>query len=92
MHRGYCNLALGKYEAGIADYKTVASESEFRKSTALYNICCGYSCLDRKADALLYLKKALAAGFDDKELIAKDSDLNNIRNEEEFTVLMELLK
>lgn len=92
MHRGYCNLKLRRYEDGIADYKTVVEKTDFRQSTALYNICCGYSCLDQGEMALKYLKKAIAAGFDDMDLLESDPDLNSIRNTEEFGALMELLK
>lgn len=49
-----------------------------------YDLCCLYSLIGNKKMALDYYKKSFDASFYDYEHILKDSDLNNIRNEEEF--------
>ncbi|MBI5779581.1 MAG: hypothetical protein HZA49_09040 [Planctomycetes bacterium] len=55
----------------------------------LYNMACVCSLLEEKSEALDYLAKAISAGWNDFTHIKKDTDLDNIRNEERFKKLME---
>ncbi|MFM8492077.1 MAG: TPR end-of-group domain-containing protein [Candidatus Methylopumilus sp.] len=57
-----------------------------------YNLTCIYSLLDNKASALTYLRKAIDAGYNDYGNVQNDTDLENIRNEKEFTELNNKLK
>ena len=54
---------------------------------AYYNLCCTYSLLNKKQVALTYLNKAIDAGFMDYKHILEDTDLDAIRNEQEFLVI-----
>jgi hypothetical protein len=54
-----------------------------------YNLCCTYSLLGDKTDALLYLKRSIDAGYYDYPHFQMDKDLDNIRNEKEFNSLIE---
>jgi serine/threonine protein kinase/Tfp pilus assembly protein PilF len=53
-----------------------------------YNASCFYSRLGEKQLAIETLKNAMTAGYQDYEWIKRDSDLDNIRNEQKFLDLM----
>jgi hypothetical protein len=59
---------------------------------AYYNLCCAYSLLNKKGMALVYFKKSIQAGFYDYAHMQEDSDLNNIRNEAGFKILIQPLR
>jgi serine/threonine protein kinase/Tfp pilus assembly protein PilF len=53
-----------------------------------YNAACFYSNIGEKDLAIDTLKNAMVAGYQDYEWIKRDSDLDSIRNEPAFMVLM----
>ena len=58
---------------------------------AYYNFCCTYSLMNKKELALVYLKKAIDAGYIDYAHMQEDKDLDNIREEKAFKdILMPL--
>ncbi|GAI31139.1 unnamed protein product, partial [marine sediment metagenome] len=60
---------------------------------ALYNLACVYSLTNRKAKAMEYLKKSVKAGYTNAGHMQTDTDLDNIREMEEFKKLIqEMLK
>jgi hypothetical protein len=59
---------------------------------ALYNLACVYSLWDKKKAAVEHLKKAVAAGFLEADVIANDPDLANIRSEPGFKDILKRLK
>lgn len=54
-----------------------------------YNIACAYSLQKKFEPAIKYFKKALEAGFNNREHIEKDKDLDFIRGSKEYKELME---
>ena len=98
------SLLLRAYkQKDTATYKKLAEESglqysklspEVRKNFSYYlpdiyyNLCCVYSLMGDKANALLSLKKSFDAGYFAYAHMQADSDLNNIRNEKEFKDLI----
>ncbi|TET32211.1 MAG: PDZ domain-containing protein [Planctomycetota bacterium] len=76
-----------EYEKAIELYKKII-EAYPDDSNALYNTACGYSLLDKKAEAVEYLIKAVGAGFVDFAHIETDTDLDNIREEEGYKKLL----
>lgn len=54
-----------------------------------YNIACMYSLAGNVDESVSWLKKAVEKGFDDWELMSKDTDLNNIRKTEDFEKLLQ---
>ena len=54
-----------------------------------YNIACGYSLANRKDDAIRVLKYSIEGGYDNYAYMKKDTDLDNIRNDERFKLLHE---
>ena len=59
---------------------------------AYYNLCCTYSIMGNKEMAFTYLKKSIEAGNYDYIHIMQDKDLDNIRNEKEFKILIETVR
>lgn len=59
---------------------------------AFYNLCCTYSLLNDKPNALLNLEKSIKAGYTDYSHIKVDSDLDTIRNETQFISLTNPLR
>ncbi len=57
-----------------------------------YNLCCIYSLLGDKQNALLYLDKSIKAGYTNYTHINSDPDLNNIRQEAAYTALLQPLR
>lgn len=62
-----------------------AAESDYRKAAALYNAACSYSLNDDRDNALKLLAEAIAAGWDDMDHIADDSDLDPVRSDKRFS-------
>jgi len=67
-------------------------ENSYHLSNALYNLGCVYSLLNRQQQALIYLDKAIRAGYYNYANIIADSDLNNIRHLDKFTQLITPLR
>ena len=54
-----------------------------------YNAACSYARMKEVKLAVNALKNSIAKGLEDYEWIKRDSDLNNIRNDEEYIALMQ---
>ncbi len=78
---------VGKIEEAKEEGKK-AFELSPNDSVMLYNVACLYSRLDDKVSAIEYLKNALSAGYSNYEWIKRDSDFDNIRNEQGYIELM----
>ncbi|MDO9254356.1 MAG: transglutaminase-like domain-containing protein [Bacteroidales bacterium] len=59
---------------------------------AYYNLCCTYSLLNDKPNALLNLEKSITAGYSDYSHLKADSDLDNIRIDAKFISLTNPLR
>ena len=67
-------------------------ERTYELSNIYYNLTCIYSLLNNKTSSINYLKKAMDAGYNDYGHVQIDTDLDNIRKEEEFIALNKKLK
>ena len=56
----------------------------YRQATALYNVACGFAMLDDKENALFWLERAFATGFNRVDLLKSDSDLDPLRSDPRF--------
>ena len=56
----------------------------YRQATSMYNVACGFSQLDDKENALFWLERSLAGGFDQPNLLRRDSDLDPLRSDPRF--------
>jgi non-specific serine/threonine protein kinase len=54
----------------------------------LYNAACTYGILGKRAEALETIKKAFAAGYNNPEWAANDSDLACVHDDPEFQKLV----
>lgn len=60
-----------------------------RQATSMYNVACGYALLNDKDNALFWLDRSIAAGFDRPDLLRSDSDLDPLRSDARFKELVQ---
>ena len=85
--RGYELHQSGHYLQSIPSFAH-AAEFGYRPATALYNIACGFARLNDKENALTWLERALANGFNQAETLRSDSDLDSLRSDPRFQQLV----
>lgn len=61
----------------------------YRQATCMYNVACGYSLLNDKDNALFWLERSLAVGFDRADLLKNDSDLDPLRSDPRFQAIVQ---
>lgn len=84
---GYSSHMLGRSDDAISGFAVAAIHEETR-ANALYNLACAHSLADNAPLAQEYLRQAFSAGFDEFELVASDSDLDNLRKLPAFSELV----
>ncbi|HSG28916.1 MAG TPA: hypothetical protein VLA34_10580, partial [Candidatus Krumholzibacterium sp.] len=57
-----------------------------------YNVACMYSNANEIDKSIAHLKKALELGFNHREWVEKDPDLNNIRSDPRFKKILSSMK
>jgi serine/threonine protein kinase/Tfp pilus assembly protein PilF len=84
------NLAwLGETEESIRHLQTAVALRPNDGNT-LYNAACAFGILNRKAECLDTLKKAIAAGYGNLNWAARDTDLDCLHDNPEFQKLVGL--
>ncbi len=81
----YAYYYLGQKDKAIEVLNTMLDKD---KKGNCYDAACLYSVMGEKVKALSYLRQSLEDGYRRFAHIKRDRDLNNIRNTEEFKVLM----
>ena len=81
----YAYYYLGQKDKAIEVLNTALDKD---KKGNCYDAACLYSIMGEKEKALSYLRQSLEDGYRRFAHIKRDRDLNNIRNTEEFKVLM----
>ncbi len=81
----YAYYYLGQKDKAIEILNTILDKD---KKGNCYDAACLYSVMGEKEKALSYLRQSLEDGYRRFAHIKRDRDLNNIRNTEEFTVLL----
>jgi hypothetical protein len=80
----------------LVQYKALSDKDQRISSSAVaniyYNLCCIYSLVNQKDLALSTLKMSIDHGYTGYAHIQQDTDLDNIRNEAEFAVIMERIR
>jgi len=61
----------------------------YRQATSMYNVACGYALLNDKENAIFWLNRSLAAGFDRMDLLKDDSDLDPLRSDPRFKEIVQ---
>jgi len=84
---GYCLHVSGSLEKAIEVHRK-AAEFEGFKGIALYNLGCAYSLLGDSDNAFEALAASRNAGFDMSNNADGDSDLDSIRNDPRYSVIV----
>jgi tetratricopeptide (TPR) repeat protein len=86
---GYALHMLKRYEEALKHHLIGARiANRPLRIDALYNAACAHALLGRKEQALAFLRRAIDTGFRDLEQVAKDSDLDSLREDAEFKELI----
>ncbi|HYV07491.1 MAG TPA: hypothetical protein VFB82_23050 [Blastocatellia bacterium] len=88
FNRGYELHQADKYVEAIEAFSHAIALGH-RQATAMYNVACGFALLDDKENALFWLERSLAVGFDQTDLIRSDSDLDSLRSDDRFKELVQ---
>ncbi len=91
MLLGNAYTAHGVYEKGL---KIDLKLARLRPDDPLvhYNLSCSCSLLGRICQAIESLGKAIDLGYDDLHHLEDDSDLDNLRDEDDYKILIDKLK
>lgn len=87
FNRGYALHQSDHYIEAI-DAFSRSIGLEYRQATAMYNVACGYALLNDKENALFWLDRSLAVGFDRADLLREDSDLDPLRSDPRFAEII----
>jgi hypothetical protein len=60
--------------------------------TVAFNAACAFARASDSAQALVWLERAIASGFSDKNLLITDPDLQSVRSEPGFDRLLERIR
>lgn len=82
------------YLAATSYYLQHAAIADFRssKASSLYNAACCLGLQKKNDSALLYLKKAIAAGYANKTNLVNDNDLVSLHNSKEWAKIKKGMK
>jgi tetratricopeptide (TPR) repeat protein len=80
-------IQLGQKDKGL-DWSRRALRADPDEPAILYNVACNFAVAGVKDDALGYLDRAIAAGFGYKAWLEHDSDLDSLRDDPRFKVLL----
>jgi tetratricopeptide (TPR) repeat protein len=82
---------VGRIAEGLKmDRKLVRLEPD--NATAHYNLACSLALCRRRPAALRSLRKAISLGYDDRDWMEQDPDLEILKNDPEFQQLLGALK
>jgi tetratricopeptide (TPR) repeat protein len=90
FQRGLAELTEGMFSLSIRDFEAHVAKvpDPVRHAASLYNIACAHSLMGNRDEALLWLGRAVAAGFADADHARRDSDLENIRDDPRFEAIL----
>lgn len=86
----YAYVALGEYDNAVNALKYVLGDEPTYND--LYNAACVYSLMNKKDEALDYLRKSFENGWRGFKHLEWDTDMDNIRNTDEYKALVEKYK
>jgi len=82
---------VGRVADGLRmDRKLVKLEPE--NATAHYNLACSLALCKKRPDALKSLRKAVDLGYNDRDWMEQDPDLEILKSDPEFRTLLSQLK
>jgi hypothetical protein len=87
----YVSLLAEAFENSEFKVAAQAGSMAFEKQpdpNVAYNVACSLTRNSQITEAFEWLKRAIDSGFNDKELIATDSDLDSLRQHPEFDAII----
>ncbi len=84
---GRLHKRQGDYAAALAEHKLALAEAPDLPDL-YYNIACYYALLKRKEDAIAWLAAALDHGFGRLDVLRQDPDLQSLRGDPRFDLLV----
>jgi len=78
-NRGMAYASQKKYDRAIADFET-AIELNPGDNSGYYNMACLYALGNNTKEACKWLRETILKGYNDRQHIEQDPDLDNIRN------------
>lgn len=94
-HLGHALLLLGDHAEGVKAYERAIElgipPGAQTLGVAHFNLACGYARLDRKADALAAIERAVEQRFGDRHAYETDADLESLRQEPRFQAALDRL-
>ncbi|MHC4321292.1 MAG: tetratricopeptide repeat protein [Planctomycetota bacterium] len=91
MYLGNAYTATGMHEKGLeADLKL--EKLRPKDPFVHYNLACSFSLMGMLSESLDSLEKAIELGYDDLVHLVNDSDLDSLRDEDGYKVLIVKLK
>ncbi len=91
MYLGNAYTATGMYEKGL-DADLRLAKLRPKDPLVYYNLACSFSLMGRFDESLVSLEKAVDLGYDDLMYLINDGDLDSLRDEEGYKVLINKLK
>lgn len=86
---GFSLHMRGRHEEALPHHLLATRiDSRPLRIDALYNVACANARLGRKEEALKALARAIEAGFVDTPQVARDSDLDSLRDDPSFQKLV----
>lgn len=81
--------AFNNHEFEISGRAGALAFEEKPDPNVAYNAGCAFARADDSTQAVVWLERAIASGFSDKNLLATDSDLESLRSQRGFDDLLE---
>ncbi len=88
----------GKYRQAVDVLLSLYNDGDFLdlsaadRTNVLYNLACGYSLIKDRARAVSFLEQSMSAGYRDYYHVLADTDLDNIRGDDQYRRLEAKLK
>ena len=89
------NLQIEAFENGEYEFSARAGVLAFEQKAdpnIAYNVACAYARASNSEQAIKWVEHAVAAGFDDKDRLSWDPDLESIRSLPEFEGLLKEMR
>jgi hypothetical protein len=84
-----CQHNLGRWREAIPGFERAAELGFDGPGVCYYNIACGDALLGEKDQAFAWLKRAVKAGFRNRDLMASDEDLKSLRDDPRFKQVLD---
>ncbi len=91
MYLGNAYTATGMCEKGLQIDMKLAKLKPY-DPLVHYNLSCSYSLMNKIRPALAALRNAIKLGYNDIEHLENDTDLDNLKDHEEYNALINKLK